>query len=57
MAAHSSILTWEVPWTEEPSRPQSMGLQRARHDLVGKQPKQQRSSSGRREVILEQGGP
>ena len=20
MATHSSILTWEIPWTEEPSR-------------------------------------
>ena len=27
MAAHSSILTWESPWTEEPDRLQSMGLQ------------------------------
>ena len=25
MATHSSILTWRIPWTEEPSRPQSMG--------------------------------
>ena len=28
MATHSSILAWEVPWTEEPGRLQSMGLQR-----------------------------
>ena len=27
MATHSSILTWRIPWTEEPGRPQSMGLQ------------------------------
>ena len=27
MTAHSSILTWRVPWTEEPGRLQSMGLQ------------------------------
>ena len=27
MAAHSSILAWRIPWTEEPSRLQSMGLQ------------------------------
>ena len=27
MATHSSILAWKVPWTEEPSRLQSMGLQ------------------------------
>ena len=25
MAAHSSILAWEIPWTEEPGRLQSMG--------------------------------
>ena len=24
---HSSILAWEIPWTEEPGGPQSMGLQ------------------------------
>ena len=27
MAAHSSILAWRIPWTEEPSRLQSMGSQ------------------------------
>ena len=27
MATHSSILAWEVPWTEEPGGLQSMGLQ------------------------------
>ena len=27
MATHSSILAWRIPWTEEPSRLQSMGLQ------------------------------
>ena len=32
MAAHSSILAWEVPWTEETGGLQSMGLQRVRHD-------------------------
>ena len=26
MAIHSSILAWEIPWREEPSRPQSMKL-------------------------------
>ena len=26
-ATHSSILVWEIPWTEEPGRLQSMGLQ------------------------------
>ena len=32
MATHSSILTWKIPWTEEPDRLQSMGSQRVRHD-------------------------
>ena len=27
MATHSSILIWEIPWTEEPGGLQSMGLQ------------------------------
>ena len=32
MAIHSSTLAWKIPWTEEPGRLQSMGLQRVRHD-------------------------
>ena len=32
MDTHSSILAWRIPWTEEPDRLQSMGLQRVRHD-------------------------
>ena len=32
MAAHSSILAWEIPCTEEPGGLQSMGLQRVGHD-------------------------
>ena len=28
MATDSSILAWEIPWTEEPGRLQSMGSQR-----------------------------
>ena len=32
MAPHSSTLAWKIPWTEEPGRLQSMGLQRVRHD-------------------------
>ena len=31
-ATHSSILAWRIPWTEEPGEPQSMELQRERHD-------------------------
>ena len=32
MATRSSILAWEIPWTEEPGVLQSMGLQRVGHD-------------------------
>ena len=32
MATHSSTLAWKIPWTEEPDRLQSMGLQRVGHD-------------------------
>ena len=32
MALHSSILAWEIPWTEGPGGLQSMGLQRVRRD-------------------------
>ena len=40
MATHSSILAWEIPWTEEPGGLQSMGKQGVRHDLVTKQQQQ-----------------
>ena len=32
MATYSSILAWEIPWTEDPGGLQSMGLQRVRHN-------------------------
>ena len=32
MATHSSILAWDIPWTEEPGRLQPTRLQRVRHD-------------------------
>ena len=32
MATHSSIVAWEIPWTEEPGGLQSMGSQRVGHD-------------------------
>ena len=36
MSIHYSILDWKIPWTEEPGRLQSMGLQRVGHDWVTK---------------------
>ena len=38
MATHSSILAWEIPWTEKCGRLQSMGSQRVGHDLETTQP-------------------
>ena len=37
MATHSSILAWEIPWTEEPAGLQSLGSQRLGHNLATKQ--------------------
>ena len=34
IATHSSILAWEIPWTEEPGRLQSMGSQRVGPDSL-----------------------
>ena len=48
MATHSSILAWKIPWTEEPDRLHSMGLQRVRHDLVTKQQQWQQNKLIRR---------
>ena len=33
-ATHSSILAWEIPWTEEPGGLQSLGSQRVRRDWM-----------------------
>ena len=32
MTTHSSILSWRIPWTEEPGELQSMESQRVRHN-------------------------
>ena len=32
MATHCTVLAWRIPWTEEPSRLQSIGSQRVGHD-------------------------
>ena len=34
MATHSSILAWEIPWTEEPGGIQSMGSQKSQTQLT-----------------------
>ena len=33
MAAHSNILAWEIPWTEEPGMLQSMGVRESQTRL------------------------
>ena len=40
IATHAGILSWRIPWTEEASERQSMGLQRAGHDLATEQHKE-----------------
>ena len=37
MATHSSMLAWEIPWTEEPGGLQFVVLQGVWHDLAIKQ--------------------
>ena len=50
IATHSSILTWEILWTEEPGRLQSIGWQRVRHVLATKQ--QQHTAYHMPELLL-----
>ena len=40
MSTHSSVLAWEIPWTEGPGGLQSMGSQRVGHDIGVKQQQQ-----------------
>ena len=37
MATHSTVLAWEISWTEEPGGLQSVGLQRIRYNLATKE--------------------
>ena len=37
MAAHTSVLAWEIPWTEEPGELQSLVSPGVGHNLVTKQ--------------------
>ena len=34
MSAHSTILAWRIPWTEEPDGLQSIGLQRDTNEVT-----------------------
>ena len=44
IANHRSILALEIPWTEEPGKPQSMGHKRVGHDWATKQQREHLSS-------------
>ena len=47
MAIHSNILAWRIPWTEEPSRLQSMGSERVGHDwATGMHPHEEKQTAG-----------
>ena len=52
MASHASILTWKIPWTEEPGGLQSMGFQRAGYDWVHVNTVKLRFASNRTEYKL-----
>ena len=54
MAIHSSILAWEMPWTEAPGGLQSMGSQRVRHDLVTKTTQQKKEERKRKKKTTQQ---
>ena len=43
MATCFNILVWEIPWTEESGRLESMGMQRVRHNSATKQQQQHRA--------------
>ena len=51
MATYSSILAWEIPWTEEHSWPQSMHLQ-VRHNLATKQQHQGQETNTQSENFI-----
>ena len=44
MTTHFSVLTWEIPWSEEPGGLQSMGLQRVGHDWMTIQQEQEQET-------------
>ena len=54
MATYSNILAWELPWSEEPGRLQSMGSQRVGHNLATKQQQQKEGrDDGKQQSMFE----
>ena len=58
VATHSSILAWEIPWTEEPGRLQSTGSQKESDTILATKQQQQQAILERNissQTILEKG--
>ena len=53
MATYSSILSWEIPWTEVPGGLQCTGSQRVRHDWVKRKEKKYYFSGGLFSKVLD----
>ena len=51
MAIHTSILVCKIPWTEEPGRLQSMGLQKSEHDLATTDQTRQKKVGGKKRCV------
>ena len=51
MAIHTSILVWEIPWTEEPGGLQSIGLQKVKHDLATTDQTRQKKVGGKKRCV------
>ena len=52
MATHSNIVAWWIPWTEEPSRLQSIEVQRVGHDWATNKEKKERRVNTRQKQYL-----
>ena len=52
MATHSSILAWEIQWTEEPGGLQSMGHKNVGHDLTTRRQQQKQQPLFSSSIIL-----
>ena len=51
--AHSSILAWRIPWTEEPGRLRSMELGRVGHDLETKNNHSNKAETNRKYYVTQ----
>ena len=51
--AHSSILAWRIPWTEESGRPRSMELGRVGHDLETEKNNSNKAETNRKYYVTQ----